>query len=91
MFISVFFKAHVSKGSLAAFFANVPAEQYCFIVPESGEHIYGCFVSVDDLLEYFTNEFPIQELQMLTTAEFKKACSLAPYKVWGSRELLLSL
>ena len=90
MFINSYvFKAEVAKASLAAFFAHVSPEHYCFLVPPTGGHVYGYFLS-QDIMEYFTNEFPVKSLQIIPPNEMKKIAANA-HTLWGSRELLHTL
>lgn len=69
-----------------SFIASVPAEYYYFLVPDDNT-IYGMFIS-EEVVEYFTNEFPLQSFEIVRPDEIKKALQVKGCKVWGNKELL---
>jgi hypothetical protein len=80
------FRAELSRPALMEFIARTPPDCFCFVAP-AGTALYGLFLS-GDVVEYFTNEFPLQAFAIVPPEEVKKACALPGCRVWGNAELL---
>ncbi len=86
-FISTYtFRTEVPKPALLDFIAKTPPEYFYFLVPE-GSYVYGMFLT-DDVVEYFTNEFPVQTFEIVQADVLKEVSSRPGCKVWGNKELL---
>jgi hypothetical protein len=83
---SYIFRAEISKTALLDFITKTPPEYYYFLVP-SGPFVYGFFLT-NDVVEYFTNEFPVKSLEIIPKEEIKKIVNTPGCKIWGNRELL---
>ncbi|MDB5251031.1 MAG: hypothetical protein JWP27_200 [Flaviaesturariibacter sp.] len=81
------FAADTRKAALIGFIAHVPPEQFCFVIPPSGQPLYGLILS-DDVMEYFTTEYPVAGLTHLSPSDWQAACGAAGCTVWGNRALL---
>jgi hypothetical protein len=87
-FLSAYrFAADTRKAALMGFIASVPPEQFCFVIPAGGQSVYGLILS-DEVMEYFTTEYPVAGLTHLSAAEWTAACSGEGCTVWGNRALL---
>ncbi len=68
------------------FIAKTPPELY-FLVPAGGNLYYGFFL-YDDMVEYLTNEFLVDAVQLLGSVEVKKTANIPGCKIWGNQELV---
>ena len=84
-FTPVWFKADLPKSAVMEFIARTPAECY-YLIPEGGDFYYGMFL-FEDTLEYFTNEFTVRSLEIVTSDEVKEALSRPECRIWGNKEL----
>ncbi|MCW3105776.1 MAG: hypothetical protein JWQ09_282 [Segetibacter sp.] len=90
MFIPAYsFKVQIPKSRLLEFVANVPPELYFFFVPKVSGAIYGYLVS-DDLVEYFLNEFPAKDFQIITMDMINQIANKPGYDFWGDNDLFFS-
>jgi hypothetical protein len=86
-FISTYtFRTEIARPALLDFIARTPPEYFYFLVT-GGPHVYGMFLT-DDVVEYFTNEFPVQTFEIVEPGMLKEILSQPGCKVWGNRELL---
>jgi hypothetical protein len=86
-FISTYtFRTQISRPALLDFIAKTPPEYFYFLV-SSDAYVYGMFLT-DDVVEYFTNEFPVQTFEIVHTDVLNKILKEPGCKVWGNKELL---
>ncbi|MEI6945962.1 hypothetical protein V9K67_02095 [Paraflavisolibacter sp. H34] len=86
-FIRIYpFRAEIPKPALLEFIARTPPDCFCFLVA-SGPWVYGLFLS-EEVVEYFTNEFPCHRFEIVAPEEVRKARFGHGCKVWGNAELL---
>lgn len=81
----VWFRVNLPQVSVMRFIAETPSEYY--LMGASGDSLYHVVVLTEDVVEYLTNEFRVNDLVMTTPAEVKmvlRSCS----KKWGNQELL---
>jgi hypothetical protein len=81
------FRAEIRKAALMGFLATVPPEYYCFVVPPAGEFVLGCFMS-GEVMEYFTNEFPVRSLQLVTPDILRQQMKVPGINIWGEKGLI---
>ncbi|HEU4472082.1 MAG TPA: hypothetical protein VFR58_13410 [Flavisolibacter sp.] len=79
------FKAEIGKTALMGFIATVPPELFCFVISKTGDN-YGHFIG-DDVIEYFTNEFPVKSLEIVPFEKLKEL-ERRGCLVWGNKEIL---
>ena len=63
------------------FIARTAPEHY-YLIPGGGNIYYGMFIS-EEIVEYFTNEFTVRNLDIVTQVEVKRILALPGSKVWG--------
>jgi hypothetical protein len=87
MFVtSYYFKAEIAKPVLLDFIAKTPPELFYFLVP-AGNYVFGLFLT-DELVEYFTNEFPVRSFEIVQPHVLKSLVATQDCKIWGNQELL---
>lgn len=69
------------------FIAQTPAEAYFLVIPLAGNEVYGMVIS-EDVIEYLTNEFAVQSLELIPPAQVKKVMATAACKKSGNYALL---
>jgi hypothetical protein len=86
-FISTYtFRTEIAMPALLDFIARTPPEYFYFLVT-GGTHVYGMFLT-DDVVEYFTNEFPVRTFEIVEPGVLHEIFLQSGCKVWGNRELV---
>jgi|GEM_PF-3802148 len=82
----IYFRTRLPRPALLEFLAMAPAGSYAFLALPEGT-LYGIF-SDGDVLEYFCNEFLVQEFTIATPAELAAAKRQPGTRIWGETGLL---
>lgn len=80
------FRTEIARPALLDFIARTPPEYFYFLVT-GGPDVYGMFLT-DDVVEYFTNEFPVRSFEIIEQGKLNEILTQPGCKVWGNRELL---
>jgi hypothetical protein len=84
-FITYCFKAEISKITVMDFIAKTPPHYYFMIM--AGSELYGIFQSADTV-EFFTNEFSVQGLEIISIEKIKEISTIFSHTCWGNRDLM---
>lgn len=88
MFIKSFtFRADISKPNLLGFIGSTAPDFYFFLVPIKGSIIYGHIMS-EEVMEYLTNEFPVNSLEIIKMEKFQELMHSGEFKQCGTKELI---
>ena len=81
------FRTEIARPALLDFISRTPPEYFYFLVTGDSQ-IYGMFLT-DDVVEYFTNEFPVRTFEIIEQEALREILLQPGCKVWGNRELAM--